>query len=446
MKILNPRKIAWQAVLEYQKNAGDPDAILDQLIGKYFDERDRNLAWEITKGTIRHLKRLDYMAQAYIKAPLTTQTPKILAALRIGFYQLIAMNAVPQFAAVDETVEIISESGMERDAGFLNAVFRAYIREPEKIKYPDPAINPDEYLSVYYSYPLWIVKRWRGRYGFEETTKMLIAGNQRPLTSFKLICRNMAQQDILNSLAADDIEIEPGKYFKDYFSSENLPGVIRSAWFQNGYINVQDESQGLPIYLLNPGLGDEVLDLCSAPGGKTVALAERVGPGGKVVSLDKDPNRLKFVRENVNRIGFGNVEFIESDLLEFAPGRKFKYILLDVPCSGLGTLATNVDLRWTKKEKDIGKFAALQRAMLESSAKLLADGGYMVYSTCTTEPEEIELVIEEFIISHPDIFLEDGRYDLLNIFRTQNGVYRTWPHKHGIGGGGFALLRKINGS
>jgi 16S rRNA (cytosine967-C5)-methyltransferase len=442
MKLRNPRKIAWEALKAFEKTHRNLDEILDKLIDPAIDERDKGLAWEITKGTIRYLGKLDYIAQAFVKAPVSSQKPNVLSALRIGLYQLTQMNSIPQFAAVDQTVRLIADEGMKRDAGFINAILRSYLREPDKVKYPDPVKVPIKYLAAFYSYPEWLVERWDKRYGYLETTKMLIANNERPQTFIKVINRKIDPQSARNELNRNSLEVEPAKYFPDFLVAVNGQSVISSRLFKEGYLMVQDQSQGLPVYLLNPQAGDDVLDLCSAPGGKTIALADRVGPEGKVISLEKDPARLALVRENAQRVGFDNIEFISGDLFEFAPERKFKYILLDVPCSGLGTISQNVDLRWTKKERDIKALATIQSRMLEKAANLLAKGGRLVYSTCTTEPDEIEDVIDGFLKANTRFRLENGDSEFLAPFATKPGIYRTWPHKHGIGGGGFALLRK----
>ncbi len=442
MKLSNPRKIAWEAVREFEQTKGDPDEILGSLIDPAIKERDKSLAWEITKGTIRYLKKLDFIAQAFVKAPIRAQKPKVLAALRIGLYQLTEMNGIPQFAAVDQTVRLAADEGMKRDAGFVNAILRSYLREPNKVEFPDKTKDPISYLSSYYSYPEWLVKRWHSRFGYDETEKMLVVNNARSQTFFKVINRKINRQSVLDELKNEGLEVEPARYFGDFITATDGQPIIKSRLFQEGYLMVQDQSQGLPVHLLAPDPGDEAIDLCSAPGGKTIALADRVGSEGKVFSLDINPVRLKQVRENVKRIGFENIEFIESDLIEFAPERKFRYILLDVPCSGLGTLSQNVDLRWTKKENDIKALAKIQSLLLEKASNLLADGGRLVYSTCTTEPDEIEDVIDRFLKTNTSFKLESERSELLAPFATRPGIYRTWPHKHEIGGGGFALLRK----
>jgi 16S rRNA (cytosine967-C5)-methyltransferase len=442
MKLRNPRKIAWEAVREFEQTHEDPDEILRSLIDPSIAERDKSLAWEITKGTIRYLKKLDYIAQVFVKAPIAKQKPKVLAALRIGFYQLTQMSGIPQFAAVDQSVRLISDEGMRRDAGFVNAILRSYLREPDKIKYPDAEKDPLKYLATFYSYPEWLVQRWLSRYGYIETMQMLIANNEHHQTFFKVINKKTERQRVLDELQKEELEAEPGKYFPDYIATADGQPIIKSSLFREGNLMVQDQSQGLPVYLLDPGPGDEVLDLCSAPGGKTIALADRVGPNGQIFSLDKDQPRLVLVRENASRIGFENIEYIAGDLFEFAPERKFKYILLDVPCSGLGTISQNADMRWSKKEQDIKALAHIQSRMLDKAANLLADGGRLVYSTCTTEPEEIEGVIDAFLKSNPKYRLGNVESELLTPFAVRHGIYRTWPHKHGIGGGGFAFIRK----
>jgi 16S rRNA (cytosine967-C5)-methyltransferase len=442
---INPRELAHRALLEFQRTRRPPDEILDRLFQQDISEQDKSLAWEITMGSIRYLKRLDFIAQTYVKAPLSAQKPEIIAGLRIGLYQLTEIANIPQFAAVHETVRLFSNRLLNRDAGFVNAVFRSYLREPERVIYPNPEIDPVAYLATFYSYPEWLVRRWLTAHGYEETSKILMANNNRPKTSFKIIGHKSEIDEVFNGLKDNGLDVEKSRYFPDYISSDAGSAVIKTDIFKNGNLIVQDESQGLPIYLLNPPNGATVLDLCSAPGGKTIALADKVGPEGKVISLDIDKNRLEQVRQNATKTGLKNIEFVHEDLLKFAPSEKFKYILLDVPCSALGTLSRNVDLKWTRTENDIRAFSRMQLAMLNKASEQLDDGGHLVYSTCTTEPEEIEEVIKGFLMSQPSFAVERDESGALNPFEEPSGIYRTWPHTHGIGGGGFALLKRKYG-
>ncbi len=436
------RNLAWEAILEFQRSGKDPNSILNSLVTPDITHADLGLIWELTMGTIRYLKHLDYLAQKFIKAPLSSQKQEVLAALRLGLYQLTQTTGVPEYAAVDDTVEIVRRALTKEDAGFVNAVLRTFIRERSTISYPDPETDPLAYLAIFHSYPEWLVRRWHARFGFDETEDMLKANNRRPKTSFRIITQRIDRASAIEELEKDGIEVEAGLFLPDFIATENAGAILRSSLFKEGYLYVQDESQGLPLYLLDSPPGETVLDLCSAPGGKTIALADRIGPHGKVISVDIDPGRISKIKQNIVRVGFSNVEIIESDIFKFATTRKFRYILLDVPCSGLGTMSTNVDLKWNKSEEDIRRLSELQLKMLNKASSHLTDDGCLVYSTCTTEPEEIEEVLEKFLRSHAQFELENGNSSLLEPFKSDIGVYRSWPHKHGIGGGGFARLRK----
>jgi 16S rRNA (cytosine967-C5)-methyltransferase len=440
------RKLAWKSILEYQSSGRDPESILNAPAAPDISAADRRLAWELTMGTIRYLQKLDYIARKFIKAPLSSQKPEVLAAIRIGLYQLTQTNAIPEYAAVDDTVDIVRRALSSKEAGFVNAVLRAFLREQSKIEYPDSKIDPIGYLAIFHSYPEWLVKRWYARYGFDETERILIANNRRPKTFLKIITQKIDRTSAIEKLKDNGIEVDEGRFLPDFIATESAGAVLRSSLFLEGYLNVQDESQGLPLYMLDPPPGETVLDLCSAPGGKTIALADRVGPEGRVISVDIDPGRIDKIKENIARIGLSNIEIVETDLFEFTTTQKFSYILLDVPCSGLGTLSGNADLKWAKSEEDIKRLSELQLKMLIKASDCLSDGGCLVYSTCTTEPEEIEEVIENFLRSHPQYRREDGNSSLLEPFKSDVGIYRSWPHRHGIGGGGFVRLRKKNGS
>jgi len=440
----NPRRIAWKILVEYHSEKTELTKVMDKDIPGDISSIDRALIYELVFGIVRMKRKIDYFAQPFLKTPFSKQSIEIQNALRLGFYQVVETSKIPAFAAVDETVKIVKQNLSQNKAGFINAVLRSYLREPEKVIFPDKQNDPLNYLGTKYSYPGWLVKRWLNRFDFDETEQILIAGNKRPEFSFKVINSNINVGDLLKHLDNNEINHTPGKYFPDYFITKDVSTLLKSGFFKEGYINVQDESQGLPIYLLDPPEGAEVLDLCSAPGGKTVAIADLTGPKGIVYSLDNDFTRIGETKMNIKRIGLKNVELIKRDIFSYLPERKFDFILLDVPCSGLGTISSKADLRWTKSENDITMLADLQYRMLETASEFLADNGVMVYSTCTTEPDEIEDVVKKFLEKNKDFSTEDGNSKFLEPFKTHEGIYRIWPHKHGVGGGGFVRLRKGN--
>jgi len=436
------RKIALRALINYSKAPNEPAIILNDLVSAEISGQDLSLAWEMTMGSIRYKKRLDFIAQKYIKAPIEKQKIEVLSAIRLGIYQITIMSAIPDYAAVDDTVSAAKTVVSKRESGFINAVLRAVLREPDKVKYPDREKEPITFLSIYYSYPEWLVKRWLGRFGIDDAEKLLIEGNNRPKTCFKIVETKIDWKSLLDELEQSGIEFDEGRYFPDFFSTTSGRKTMSLKSFENGSLIVQDESQGIPLYLLDPPLGAHVLDLCAAPGGKTIAIADKVGSNGKVTAVDFKKNKLSDLADNVKRTGFKSIGIINNDILDYAPDLKYKYILLDVPCSGLGTISNNADLRWTKSENDIMVLSKMQIKLLEKASEFLADDGVIVYSTCTTESEEIEDVVKTFVKSNPEFKLEDGNSSSLEPFKTETGIYRSWPHKHGIGGGGFARLRK----
>jgi len=436
------RETALKALIKFYNTATDPVTILNEITPSNIAERDKALIREITLGAIKYSKKLEFIAQAYIKAPIKLQSAEIRAALIMGFYQLLEMSSIPDFAAVNETVSAVKNMISEKSSGLVNAVLRAYLMQPKKVRFPDKDSEPIKYYSTYYSYPEWLVKRWLERLGGEEIEILLEAGNKRPKIFFKILELKISPNEAIQQLSDDGIQINPGDYFPDYFRSDNASKILKHRLFTDGRLIVQDQSQGLPLYLLDPPPGSTVLDLCAAPGGKTIGIADRVGNNGRIIAVDYNPQRLKELEENIERTGFENIEIREGDVLNFNPGKKFKYILLDVPCSGLGTISNNADLRWTKSEKDIMILSDMQKRLLEKTAEFADDGAVIVYSTCSTEPEEIEDIVYGFLDKNPDFQPEDGNSPMVEPFKTGIGFYRSWPHKHDIGGGGFARLRK----
>lgn len=439
---LHSRSIALKALIEYNNTKNDPQIIIDNILPREISAKDGALVRDMTYGAIKLQKRLEFLAQSYIKAPIKSQTMEIRAALILGLYQLTEMSSIPDFAAVGETVEAVKRIVSEKGAGFINAVLRAYQMQPGKPRFPDKESALVQYLSLYYSYPEWMVKRWVTRLGPEESEKLLETGNRRPRISFRVLRSKISPEQAFLELRDDGIDAKSGGYFPDYIWSDDTGKILRHKLFDDGKLIVQDESQGLPVYLLDPPPGSSVLDLCAAPGGKTIALADIVGKRGQITAVEYSPERLNMLYGNIERTDFDNIEIQERDVFEFEPEEKFHYILLDVPCSGLGTISANADLRWTKSEKDIMLLSDIQKRMIRKAAEFAADGGAIVYSTCTTEPEEIEEVIFDFLNNNKDFALEDGNHEFLKPFKTDTGVYRSWPHKHEIGGGGFARLIK----
>jgi 16S rRNA (cytosine967-C5)-methyltransferase len=354
------------------------------------DERDRALLHELVLGTLRRRGWLDHVLAGLSSRPIDRATPGVLDALRLGAYQLLFLR-VPPHAAVSESVEL-ARRAEARSAGFANAVLRRLQREgppPE----PDPATDPLGWLTTAGSLPHWLARRWQDRLGGERAVRRARACLEPSPTHVRL---NPRVGDAEEQLAAAGVLLRPTA----------VPGALEaeggrlSPFAERGVLYVQDEGSQLVASLAaSEGL---VLDACAAPGGKALLMADRGGPGTRVVAAEVSRRRLATLVRLRSRWGATNVFPLAADALRPPFASAFDAVLLDAPCSGLGTLARNPDVRWRLAPEDIPRHAARQRALLESVASLVRPGGRLVYATCSAEPEENEDVVLPFLAAHPE--------------------------------------------
>jgi 16S rRNA (cytosine967-C5)-methyltransferase len=315
---------------------------------------------------------------------------------------------VPVSAAVDETVKLAKQLGAAPVAGFVNAVLRGIARD-RQVPFPDPKADPAGHAAARYSHPDWLVKRWIGRWGIEETIRVCEADNQPAPLTVRANRTRLTRDELKKSLLAEGI---PSEYCA--VAPEGLRLLTaESEWngslgnlesHRRGDFYVQDEAAQLVGLLLDPRPGERVLDVCAAPGGKTTHLAELMRNRGEIIALDIDESRLRLLSQNLKRLGHTAVRVRKrdaaADLTGLAAG-SFDRILVDAPCSGLGLLRRNPEGKWKKTEALIGRYESVQRRILEQAAPLLKPGGILVYSTCTTEPEENENTVGAFRSAHP---------------------------------------------
>jgi 16S rRNA (cytosine967-C5)-methyltransferase len=358
------------------------------------DPRERALLHELVLGTLRRRGWLDHALERLSSRPLERLSPGVLDALRLGTYQLLFLR-VPVHAAVSESVEL-ARSVEPRSAGFANAVLRRLQREgppPE----PDPDADPLGWLSTAGSLPRWLAERWLARLGPEAAVARARAALEPPPTHFRL---NPRFPDVAADLAAAGIESRPTA----------VPGALEAgsgrltSFAERGALYVQDAGSQLVARLAaTDGL---VLDACAAPGGKALLLADLGGPGTRVIAAEGSRRRLGSLVRSIVRWGAPNLWSVAADALHppFAP--LFDGVLLDAPCSGLGTLARHPDIRWRLAPADLPRHAARQKALLHALAPLVRPGGRLVYATCSVEPEETEAVVVPFLEARPDFSVE----------------------------------------
>ena len=422
------------------------DAYLDKLLDTELRSTevadiDKGLLAEIVHGVMRWQGRLDWVLNGFTHGNFSKSEVNIKNTLRVALYQIMFLTQVPQYAAVNEAVEFIKRIRGEKAAGLVNGVLRNIIRSLDGIHYPKVDDDPLQYLAVYYSHPLWMVRRWAARFDREELEKFLIANNEIPGLTLRINKLRISPSEFLGILDKQGVAYS-GSSFIDYFLRvKSLGAIAQLNIFQNGYFSVQDESAALPVLLLDPQPGERVIDLCAAPGGKTTFIAELMKNEGQILAVDKYESKLRLIKTACDRLGLRNVEAVVADAntLETAPAEK---VIVDAPCSGLGVLRKKPDTKWKREPEDIQKLVHIQRTLLTSAAKLVKPGGVLVYSTCTTEPEENGETILWFLQQHQEFSIEPASAFVNQSVMTEKGWIETFPHRHHIDGSFAVRLRK----
>jgi len=424
------------------------DAYLDKLLEieiKHSDlsSKDKSLLFEIVHGVIRWLGRIDWILNGFYKGQFSKCIPNVKNSMRVALYQLLFLDKIPDHAAVNESVEFVKRIQGEKSANLTNAVLRNIIRSKESIRYPKKEEDLVGYFSAYYSHPSWMVKRWIKRFGEDETKNLLLANNNRPSHTVRVNNIKTNIEELKSLLKSVDLSFHDGRYLNEYLELLSITNITSWEYFQKGYFSLQDESTGFSCKALDVKQGMKVLDLCAAPGGKSAFIADEMDNTGEIVAIDKFESRLKILKKNIERLGITNIRTVAIDSLKFNE-EDFDRVIADVPCSGLGTLTKKPDIKWKRYLSDIRKLNVTQIKLLEKGASLVKPGGIIVYSTCTTEPEENIEIVNKFLSSHVN-------YELVNLSNTfdpevidENGCVQTITSKNKMDGAFVAkILRKL---
>lgn len=372
------------------------------------DERDRALAADIVIGSVRWQAALDHVIAWAGNRVLEAFDPEVLDILRLSAYQLLHLDRVPASAVVSDAVALTRQQGKASAAGAVNAILRRVSRDRLHLPLPhnDRALP---YLSITCSHPSWLAARWLDRLGFEAALAWVRFNNEPgPMT----LCTNTlctTRDQLAESLAAQGVVTTPARYAPDgLVVVEGNP--LRTSLATSGTFLIQSEASQLVAAFAGIRPGETVLDACAAPGGKTVQMAAALRGSGTLVACDLRPRRVRLLVDTLRKSGAGMVAVARVDVLACLPfGPVFDCVLLDAPCSGLGTLRRDPDLRWTRTEHDLVEFAARQEQMLSRAAETVRPGGRLVYATCSSEPEENEQVVEAFLVEHPEFATDDPR-------------------------------------
>ncbi|NQZ98941.1 MAG: 16S rRNA (cytosine(967)-C(5))-methyltransferase RsmB [Myxococcales bacterium] len=433
------RLIALRVLERVQRAGAFADLLLHNTLARSsLAAADRAFATELVYGTLRWRGRIDFLLGQLLVKDLEKLEPLVATALRIGAYQILFTDRVPANAAVDESVRCIRAAGVERATGLVNAVLRRLATEHANISLPTLEDDPLEHLTHTLSLPPWIAARWLELYGPEQAAALAIASNNPPPLVVRVNRAKITRDALLDDLRTRFPDAAACRISTDGIVLGRRGNPAVDPAFVDGRFSVQDEASQLVVDLLDPQPGERVLDACAAPGGKTTAIAERVGTNGSVMALDRHSRRLELVRRSARRLGHDNIECAEYDathsLANRFPEGSFDRVLVDAPCSGLGSLRRNPDARWRIGPNDPARLAEKQITILRNAAAVLRSGGTLVYSTCTLLPEENEDIVESFSSRPPSSgssFSLAPRADggSLEPVLDERGFLRTLPHR-----------------
>lgn len=436
----SPRVVAHE-ILNRVEGGAYADILLDSML-KGMGRLDAALATELVYGVLRWSIRLDWTIGSFSSIKIAKLERSVLNALRLGAYQLLFLTKVPASAAINESVNLIRGRGAKK-AGFVNAVLRKTDSERDNIRLPGMEDGPARHISILYSHPEWLVKRWLDRYGPEETAGLCKAGQEVPPKVIRVNTLLATRDGLINELAKDGREAKATD-----FSPDGIVVTGERVEAKDGRYYIQDEASQIVPYLLSPAPNETVLDACSAPGGKTTHIAQLMKNTGLICALDINASRVKAVEDLAERLGVRIIKTFAADAGQPLPRGlpAFDAILCDAPCSGLGVIRRTPDIKLRRREGDIAEISETQKKILDNISKHLKKGGRIVYSTCTFEPEETDKNIDWFLGKHKDFVLEDARQFLPGSCKSLvdgQGFLRTFPHRHNMDGFFAARLRKI---
>lgn len=454
----SPRELALQILTRLDTGHGRARDILNETIrDQGLVDPDKSFLTELVYGTIRWRGNLDWVLKQFIHPKkLKKLKPRAVVILRIGLYQLLFLNSIPEYAAVNEAVEMAKKNGYERLSGLVNAVLRKAAQSKETIPYPDIHADPVGHISARYSHPKWLVRRWIERYGVDETIRLCSANNLHAPLYIRTNILKTNRDQLIHELEEEGVEAVPGRSLSESIKIVNLPSSIDQLFsYQKGLFQVQDESSMLASHILNPQPGETIIDACAAPGGKTTHIAELMHNRGKIWAFDTDNRRLPLLAESCQRLGITIVEPVVADarnLDNYLSGKIADRVIVDAPCTGTGVMRRHLETRWRRNPEELKTFPELQYAILAGAARYVKPGGVLVYCTCSIEPEENQQVVERFLNEHPQFKIpplqkEGNLPAVLQDSLTTEGYMQTYPHLHEMDGF-FAvrMIRKINGS
>jgi 16S rRNA (cytosine967-C5)-methyltransferase len=433
--VIAPARVAaYDVLLAVAAGRADLPSALARARTKLTDERDRALAGEIATGTLRWQGAFDHVIEAFAGRPSARLDAEVLAILRVSIFQLLYLDRVPAAAVVNDAVELAGKAGKRSAAGFVNALLRRVSRERAQLPLPaGPAID---FLAITLSHPRWLAGRWLTRYGLEAAEAWARFDNTPAPLMLRANTLRITRDALADALEAAGVATEPARFASQGLSVTSGNPLL-TPLAHTGAFFVQDEASQLVGELAGAAPGERILDACASPGGKTTQMAAAMGDSGTIVAADVRGRRLDLLSRTVAESGAGHVRIVQANARALPPFRDvFDLVLVDAPCSGLGTIRRDPDVRWRRTEPDLSVLAEAQREMIAQLATVVRPGGRLVYATCSSEPEENEAVVDAFLAGHSDFrratsALFAGRPELAALL-DDRGALKTLPFRDGL--------------
>lgn len=445
-KAINEREIVLEVLLEITEHGMYSHIVLRDVLNKYqyLEKKERSFITRVTEGTLEHMMEIDYILDQFSKVKVKKMKPVIRNIMRSAVYQMKYMDSVPVSAACNEAVKLAVRKGFGSLRGFVNGVLRNVARNLDQIEYPT---EPLQRLSIQYSMPEWILNLWLKAYDSDIVEQMLQAFQRETPLTIRCNLRMVTPKQLKEHLEAEGVTVKVHPYLEYAFHISGFDYLGDLESFQNGEFSVQDISSMLVSELADPKEGDYVIDVCAAPGGKSLHMAEKLNGSGHVEARDLTEYKVSLIQENIERTGLSNVEAVQQDALIFdeASVGKADIVLADLPCSGLGVLAKKTDLKYKATKEGADSLAKLQREMLKNVQAYVKDEGKLVYSTCTINPAENMDNVHWFLNQYPEFELIDIHGLLCEELQKdvkENGCIQLLPGVHQSDGFFLACMKK----
>ena len=444
----NEREVILDILLDIDKDGTYSHIAISETLKNYqfLDKKVRAFITRVVEGTIEYQLRIDYILNQFSKTKMKKCKPVIRTLLRMAAYQICFLDQVPDSAACNEAVKLAKKRGFSSLSGFVNGVLRNLARKREEIVYPSEEKEPIEYLSIFYSMPKWIVEDWLSHYDYQTVKAMLQAFLAENKTTIRCHTSKISPEELKMQLQEEGINVTSCPYVKEAFFIDGYNYMQRIKAFREGLFQVQDQSSMLVVQVANPKEGDTVLDVCAAPGGKSLHCAEELKGTGLVIARDLTDYKVGLMQENLERIGYKNMKIQRQDakVLVEADREKADLVIADLPCSGLGILGKKNDIKYKMSKEQQKQLVELQREILSVVWQYVKPGGTLLYSTCTIHYEENEgnrkWLLENFPLE--EVSLDDRLPKELWSDTTKEGYLQLLPGIHSCDGFFLAKFKR----